>query len=228
MKENPNRRTLLNAGMLGGGALIAALAGCAPEGPTGNSRPAADQPSRTTTAAEETGTKTLLAYFSRAGENYFYGGRRILEVGNTEVLATMIGDRIPCDVYRIEEALPYPESYDETVSRNAQEQRANARPPIANPLPDVRRYDTVLIGSPVWSVRAPMIISTFLEGVGLAGKTVLPFVTYAVSGMGNIEDDYRGSLPTSEVRPGLAVRGEETSAAAPILEDWLRQSRLIR
>jgi hypothetical protein len=31
--------------------------------------------------------RVLLAYFSRAGENYWYGGRRDLRVGNTEVLA---------------------------------------------------------------------------------------------------------------------------------------------
>ena len=44
----------------------------------------------------------LLAYFSRAGENYFYGGRTNLEVGNTEVLAGMIGGETACDVHRIE------------------------------------------------------------------------------------------------------------------------------
>ncbi|WP_207757718.1 NADPH-dependent FMN reductase family protein [Nonomuraea cypriaca] len=52
----------------------------------------------------------LLAYFSRAGENYYYyGGRRDLKVGNTEVLAQMISSRIDCDVHRIEPAEPYPE-----------------------------------------------------------------------------------------------------------------------
>jgi hypothetical protein len=34
-----------------------------------------------------TANRILLAYFSRPGENYYYGGRRNLEVGNTEVLA---------------------------------------------------------------------------------------------------------------------------------------------
>jgi flavodoxin len=56
--------------------------------------------------------RILLAYYSRAGENYYYGGRRILEVGNTEVLADMIRQLIGCDVYEIEAADPYPYSYD--------------------------------------------------------------------------------------------------------------------
>lgn len=33
------------------------------------------------------GGRVLLAYFSRAGENYYFGDRINLEVGNTEVLA---------------------------------------------------------------------------------------------------------------------------------------------
>jgi flavodoxin len=52
------------------------------------------------------GAGDLLAYFSHAGENYHYGGRRNLEVGNTEVLAGLIRDSIACDVHRIEAADP--------------------------------------------------------------------------------------------------------------------------
>jgi hypothetical protein len=66
--------------------------------------------------------RVLLANFSRAGENYYYGGRTDLTVGNTEVLAGMIKDRLDCEVHRIEAADPYPESYDFTVARNVREQ----------------------------------------------------------------------------------------------------------
>jgi flavodoxin len=168
----------------------------------------------------------LLVYFSRAGENYYNGGRRDLEVGNTGVLAEMIDERIDCDLYEIEAADPYPESYDPTVDRNQREQDGDARPAIAGPLPDVSRYDTVLIGSPVWGSRAPMIMSTFIEGVDLAGKTILPFVTYAVSGMSGVDDAYRDTLPSSDVRTGLAVRGETVAQAGPDLDEWLLASGL--
>ena len=69
----------------------------------------------------------LLAYFSRAGENYYYGGRTNLDVGNTEVLARMISALVPCDVHRIEAAEPYPDGYDATVARNVREQNEDAR-----------------------------------------------------------------------------------------------------
>ena len=131
----------------------------------------------------------LLAYFSRPGENYHYGGRIDLEVGNTEVLANMIASAVAVDVYRIQAADPYSQDYEETVEGNKRQQDAEARPKIAGALPTVEPYDTVLLGSPIWNVRPPMIMRPFMEGVDLRGKTIHPFVTYAVSGMGaTIED----------------------------------------
>lgn len=170
----------------------------------------------------------LLAYFSRAGENYYYGGRTNLEVGNTQVVAEMISGLIDCDVYRIEAADPYSDVYDDTVARNVAEQDSDARPGIAAPLPAVDQYDTVLLGSPSWNVRAPMIMSTFVEGLDLSGKTVLPFVTYAVSRLGNAPRDYAQLLPTATLGEGLAVQGEEAADAQADVEAWLRSSGLLR
>lgn len=172
------------------------------------------------------GSKTLLAYFSRAGENYYYGGRRELDVGNTEVLADIIRERIDCDVYPIEAADPYPDAYQPTVDRNVKEQREEARPSLAGKLPDLDGYDTVLLGSPVWNVRAPKIMFTFIEGVNLAGRTVHPFVTYAVSGIGDVEDEYRKALSATEVRTALAVQGEIVANSDAQLDEWLKASGL--
>jgi flavodoxin len=161
-----------------------------------------------------TGNTTLLAYFSRAGENYHYGGRRTLDVGNTEVVALIISRLIPCDVYRIEAADPYPQSYDDTVARNVREQDADARPAIADPMPALEQYDAVLLGSPIWNVRAPMIMSTFVEGADLGGTTIWPFTTHAMSGLGTVLRDYGRSAPGATIADGLAVQGEEVLDAA--------------
>lgn len=114
----------------------------------------------------------LIAYFSRAGENYYYGGRRDLKIGNTEVLATMIAKHIAADMYRIRAASPYPHDYEATVARNVREQNADARPRITSPLKSIDSYDVVLLESPIWNVRPPMIISTFAERFDFSGKTI--------------------------------------------------------
>lgn len=177
--------------------------------------------------ATPTGNTILMAYFSRAGENYYYGDRIDLEVGNIKVLAEMISDRIDCDLYEIEAADPYPESYDETRDRNVREQNDDARPAIANPLASIDTYDTIIIGSPIWNVRPPMIMSTFAESFDFAGKTILPVVTYAVSGLGSTERVYREVFRDAIIGEGLAVKGEDIvdapEDAAAQVQTWLDQ-----
>ena len=124
----------------------------------------------------------------------------------------MIGNLIACDVHRIEAAEPYSDDYDDTVARNVREQNADARPAIANPLPAIDQYDTVLLGSGIWNVRAPMIMSTFAESYDFTGKTVHPFTTYAMSGLGTTERDYarRAPAPPSPKGSPYAARRSTT------------------
>jgi hypothetical protein len=101
------------------------------------------------------------------------------------VLAGIISGLVACDVHRIEPVDPYPDAYQETVSRNVREQEAAALPPMVNPLVSIEAYDVVLLGSPIWNVRAPMIMSTFAESLDFTGKTIFPFTTYAGERTGN-------------------------------------------
>lgn len=222
-KASPISRGAFLRGASVAAASVAAvsLTGCA-SGPP----PETSTSTGSTVTSPDTTERVLLAYFSRAGENYWYGDRKFLETGNTHRLAEMIGDRIDCDVYRIEAAEPYSERYDPTVERNTEEQDDDARPAIANPVPDLSGYDTVLLGSPIWNVQPPMIMATFVEAAGLSGKAVLPFVTYAVSGLGSTSSFYRDLNSGTQLGEGLAVRGEEVSAAGEDLDQWLRAAGL--
>jgi flavodoxin len=221
---NPVRRRALIAGALlgvAGTATGALVSGCTDPAPTDSeTQPPTGGPSAV-------GGTVLLAYFSRAGENYFNGGRRRLTVGNTQVMAEVIQRLIGCDVHRIEAADPYPEDYDPTVRRNVEEQNADARPAVANPLVSIERYRTVLLGSPIWNVRSPMIMSTVTEALDFTGKTVHPFTTHAMSGLGTTERDYAASCRGATLGEALAVRGEEVTEAGPAVQAWLRRINLL-
>jgi flavodoxin len=130
-------------------------------------------------------------------------------------------------VHQIEAADPYPSSYDATVERNLREQNDGSRPAIAEPLDSIQQYDTVLLGSPIWNVRPPMIMSTFIESHNFTGKAVHPFVTHAVSGLGRTEAVYAAALAGARLNPGLAVQGEEVAQKRTAVETWLRQAGLI-
>jgi flavodoxin len=228
MQHHFSRRTVLQrALLLGAGGWAAALAGCSSANNASPAQNATTTPSSTATGMDTTtANRVLLAYFSRPGENYYYGGRRDLEVGNTEVLARRIAELIDCDVHRIDAADPYPASYDATVARNVREQDDDARPAIANPLASIDQYDRVLLGSPIWNVRPPMIMTTFTQSYDFTGKTVHPFVTYAVSGLGSTERDYTASCRGALIAPGLAVRGEEVARHRAEVETWLHEAGL--
>jgi flavodoxin len=207
--------------MIGGG-LVTGCGSATPPG-TGGATLTSAPMSAPVGARAGTRPRVLLAYFSRAGENYYYGGRRDLPVGNTEVLAGLINSRITCDVHRIEAADRYSDSYDDTVARNVREQRADARPAVAGPLPDLTGYDVVLLGSPIWNVQPPMIMQTVAESLDFTGKTVLPVVTYAVSSLGRASEVYTAACRGATVGEGLAVRGEEVDQAGDAVAAWLRR-----
>ena len=59
-----------------------------------------------------------------------------------------------------------------------------SRPEIAE-LPVLDRFDTILLGYPIWWGQAPRILCTFVESVDLSGKTVIPFCTSGSSGAGS-------------------------------------------
>jgi len=59
-----------------------------------------------------------------------------------------------------------------------------------------------------------------------SGKTVFPVVTYAVSGLGTVPDDYERLCDGARIGQGLAVRGERVRSAGAQVDSWLRRTRL--
>ena len=61
----------------------------------------------------------------------------------------------------------------------------NCRPALAGPVPDMKDYDTVFLGFPIWWGREPSVVDTFLDACSFEGKTIIPFCTSGGSGLGN-------------------------------------------
>jgi flavodoxin len=171
--------------------------------------------------------RALLAFFSRNGENYYYGGRKDLAVGNTEVVARMIADTLGCEIFQIQAVDPYPHSYDATVERNVREQNEDARPEIVNPPDSIDAYDTIILGSPIWNVRAPRIMLTFAERFDFTGKTIYPFTTHAMSGLGRVVDEYTAACRGATIGEALAIQGEEAAESRSDVDAWLRRIGLV-
>ena len=89
----------------------------------------------------------LIAFYSRADENYFGGQYRYVKVGNTEKVAKMISDLTGADMFKIEQKVPYSANYKECVAQSVKDLKSKARPELVS-LPNLDDYDEIYLGYP--------------------------------------------------------------------------------
>ena len=172
--------------------------------------------------------KTLIAYYSRRGENYVDGKIANLAVGNTEVAAAMMQKLTGGDAFRIDTVKAYPGDYGETTEAAKEELRRNARPELTSHVTDMSAYDVVVLGYPNWWGTMPMAVFTFLEEHDWKGKTILPFCTHEGSGLGRSVADIQKACAGATVSAGLAIRGGRVQGAEAEIAAWLKTNGLLR
>ena len=200
--------------------------------PTESSDTAADEPSVPVIVSNEDSednvsepdeSKILIAYFSRADENYGVG---VIEKGNTEIIAEMIAEETGGELFHIERDTPYPAEYEACTDEAKQEQSDHARPKLKADM-DISDYDIIYLGYPTWWSDMPMPVYTFLEAHDWNGKTVIPFCTHAGSGLSNTETAIKDTCSGATVLDGLAVAGttaqNNRDEAESSVTEWLEQ-----
>ncbi|TGU72350.1 flavodoxin [Geomonas terrae] len=166
--------------------------------------------------------KSLIAYYSRAGNNYVGGNIVNLPVGNTEVAAEIIQQLTGAAMFKIDTIKQYPADYGETTEISKKELRQNTRPDLSAHLEDISEYGIIYLGYPNWWGTMPMALFTFLEEYDFSGKTIIPFCTHEGSGMGRSEKDIRKLCPAATVLRGLSIVGGSVRTAEEPIRKWLR------
>ena len=172
--------------------------------------------------------KTLIAYFSHTGENYFGGSIKNISKGNTEVVAEFAQKASGGDLFQIQTVKDYPVNYKECTEVAAAEGRAGERPALKGSLPSIADYDTIILGYPIWWGDLPMVVYTFLEKHDLSGKTILPFCTHEGSGVSGTDGKIKRLYKNASVKSALAVRGgtaqNERTKAEKAVDEWVKKS----
>ena len=137
-------------------------------------------------------SKILVAYFSASGV--------------TAKMAKELADSIGADLHEIQPEVSYTDAdlnWNNKKSRSSIEMEDKSfRPAVANKVDNMAQYETIFVGFPIWWYVAPTIINTFLEQYDLKGKTVVPFATSGMSGMGNTNKELKGSCPGATLKEG--------------------------
>ena len=185
--------------------------------------------------------RILVAYLSRAGENYNVGETRegsasaayagYVEKGNTAIMAALIAELTGGDLFEITTVTPYPEDYASMLRVAQEEIDSDARPELAATVENMTDYEVIFIGYPIWHTRMPQAIYSFIESYDLAGKTVIPFNTHEGSGQSGTQRVIENALPDCTVLQGLAIQGktaqENETRTRELLIDWLTETDLL-
>ena len=171
--------------------------------------------------------KTMIAFFSRADENYFGGAMRYVKVGNTEIVVNQMAEMIEADRFKIEMKEPYSPVYMTCIDEAKKDLRAKARPELVSMPESIDAYDTIILAYPNYWGTMPMAVFTFLEQFDFSGKTILPLCTHEGSGMGGSERDIKKTCKGAEVKSGLAITGSQAAEAENSVKSWLAKNGLV-
>jgi len=167
--------------------------------------------------------KVLIAYFSRAGENYFDGGIKNVDKGNNEILAEKLKEFLPnADLFKIEPLKPYSHNYNVCLKESKEDLRKNARPPLKENCENFDLYEKIFLIYPIYWGTFPMHVFTFLEKNDFSGKTIIPIATHEGSGFGVSERDLRQLLPNSIIEEGTAIYGSDVQFADETLKSLIK------
>ena len=105
--------------------------------------------------------RALIAYFSRADENYFSGTLRRVKVGNTEIAAELLEKLTGADRFKIDPIQPYSPGYNACIAEAQDDQRRDARPELKEYPDSLDGYDAIYLGYPNYWGTMPIAVFTF-------------------------------------------------------------------
>ena len=155
-------------------------------------------------------SKKLVAYFSASGV--------------TAKAAKVLAESADADLFEIKPEVPYTEddlNWMNKQSRSSLEMADPAsRPAIAAQVSNMKEYDTIFVGFPIWWYVAPTIINTFLESYDLSGKTIILFATSGGSGFGKTVEKLKNSCNGAVLKAGKLLNGHINKKE---LTGWLKE-----
>ena len=140
--------------------------------------------------------------------------------GTTKQVAVNLAKIVDADICEIIPLQPYTSAdldWHNSHSRSSVEMNNSESRPDIKPIElDLKNYDAIFLGYPIWWDLAPRVVNTFIESNDLTGKTV---ITFATSGSSSIEgsiEALKKSYPDIKWRGGKLLNGESEKA----LKTW--------
>ena len=155
--------------------------------------------------------KVLVAYFSASG--------------TTKGVAQQLAEVAGADLHEIKPEQPYTDAdldWQDKQSRSSVEMKdKSSRPAITAKLQNMKDYDVIYVGFPIWWYTCPTIINTFMEAYDFRGKTVIPFATSGGSSIKKACEDLKAAYPNINWKEGKLLN--RTSKAE--MQKWVESNK---
>ena len=150
--------------------------------------------------------KALIVYYSHSG--------------NTRRLAEIIQRVIGGVLFELKPKKEYPKNYNEVVAIAKIEKEEQIKPELLDNI-NIKEYDTIFLGTPVWWYTFATPIRTFLEENNFDGKTIIPFCTHGGGGESMTYADMEKTAKGAKVKEGFTSYGN--SATVSEVQDWINK-----
>ena len=150
------------------------------------------------------------------------------QTSNTKTVAQEIAKRLGCDIQEITPEKPYDGDFQATINRSMQERQQGVKTALKPIAADLKQYDVIFIGYPIWFGTYAPPIAAFLEQNDLSGKKVVPFCTFGSGGLDTSVKDLKKSQPKAEVLPGYGVRAARMAAVPQEVDQFLKAGGFIK
>ena len=150
------------------------------------------------------GKKTAVIYFSRSG----------VTKGIVDNFPLEEGDR----VIELIPSVPYPTSYFKTLARAKAEIEGNVSVDLENPKQDLRGFERILIGFPIWFWTCPKAVTSFISENNLKGKTIYPFCTSGGIQITEAVDEIKRTAEGAIVKKGIRFKRYSEDTLIRLLE----------
>ena len=162
---------------------------------------------------QNNGPKVLVLYYS--------------QTDNTKTVAEEIASRLGADIEAVVPVNPYSGSYQETIDRCLKEIEADSLPEVKPLSSNLKKYDIVFLGYPIWFGTCAFPIASVLSKVDFSGKKIIPFCTFGSGGLESSTKDIIKDEPGAEVLPGYGVRASRIKAVPDEIDRFLKESGFL-
>ncbi len=165
---------------------------------------------------------------SKKGENKKILVTYFSHTGNTREIANQIHQSVGGDIFELQAVKKYPDDYEAVKKVAKQELKSGEKPALKTKINNIRSYDIIFIGYPIWWGTFPAPVRTFLSENNLSGKTIIPFSTHLGSGLGLSVKDITKLCPESTLLEGISIRGDDIKTAGDRISGWLKKLNITK